>query len=1113
MKRILPQLLRNLLFCCCLLLVSVAAKANHLVGADLYYTWVTGNQYKITVILYGDCESAATTTAFAGLSTSVPRVCVFDGTTSVATLALTIQAPTAGVEITPVCPDEAANTKCTNLASPTPGIKKFVYTTTYTVPYNSANWKFIFNGYLGGAYIAGRATSLTNISSAPVSYIQLEATLNNLAVATNSNPILTILPVPFFCQNGNDTYNPGAVDADGDSLRFALVDAQNGSAGGCSLGFGPVTYLTTYPYSGINPLHTLSGTVGFDAATGQISFVPDILQRSVVVYTINEYRGNVLIGSMQREMSFTVISCPTPTPTGGITSATNGTVDDATHFHICAETGAFSINLNAVSASPTTNITVSNTGLPPGCTFSVAGNGTPSPVTTISWTSTGTTPGIYTFYVTYTDDACPLQGTQTLALTISIYPIPTLAYTVIQPKSCAGNAIVSISPGGLGSPWSVMVLDATGAPIDSNIGVIGTYLDTLDTGNDTLVIYSASSSFCNSRNSIVIPPPTFVTISATKTNPTFCGNNDGTLTISGLNPLEQDTLYFTLNGVPNTGIPIFSSSGGTYVMNGLCAGTYNNMYVKFGTCTSPAIGPYTLSNPGFTIDRLEFHNPTACGFNDGWVKIIGMHPGQQDTIKYTLNGVPQTPVSNFVGIDSAITITNLGAGIYSNFVANTVGACPSSPFHCTSNVLGPVTLTETKDSANFTFVAHWGCNGDTVIFTNLSTPLTPVPLFYRWYFGDGGTDTARNPIHIYHPTTATTYTIKLIVTNTQCVDSNVLQTVSFPAPIKAIFTSTPDTVICQNTAVAFRDTSTGAILSYAWTFGDGSTATGKDPIHTFVNTGSYPVTLTVTDGIPCTDAVTKIVQVDSSSAVSIRASDTVICRGGQVTFEGTYTTIGMTGNLWTFGDGGSYADANPIAHSFDAIGTLPITLTVYYRACNTVTATRNVKIYDNPNIYLGPDSAMCPGSTEIEIYDLGNAGNPLATWLWNTGSTASHIIASEPGYYSATVTVNGCIGTDTVWIANDCYISFPNIFTPNGDGINDYFFPRNLLSRGLIEFKMDIFNRWGQQIYETKNTDGLGWDGKFNNEPQPQGVFIYVIEAKFKDGQKIKKQGNVTLIR
>ena len=98
-------------------------------------------------------------------------------------------------------------------------------------------------------------------------------------------------------------------------------------------------------------------------------------------------------------------------------------------------------------------------------------------------------------------------------------------------------------------------------------------------------------------------------------------------------------------------------------------------------------------------------------------------------------------------------------------------------------------------------------------------------------------------------------------------------------------------------------------------------------------------------------------------------------------------------------------------------------------------------------------------------------------------------------------------------MANDCYISFPNVFTPNGDGVNDYFFPRSYLTRGLVEFEMSIYNRWGEKIYETTNTEGLGWDGTYNNVKQPEGVFIYKISAKFKDGQKETKQGNLTLIR
>src|ERR1019366_6558915 len=111
-----------------------------------------------------------------------------------------------------------------------------------------------------------------------------------------------------------------------------------------------------------------------------------------------------------------------------------------------------------------------------------------------------------------------------------------------------------------------------------------------------------------------------------------------------------------------------------------------------------------------------------------------------------------------------------------------------------------------------------------------------------------------------------------------------------------------------------------------------------------------------------------------------------------------------------------------------------------------------------------------------------------ASGRWNTGQTTREISVVEPGNYYATVKIHGCESTDSVLVQNDCFMEIPNAFTPNGDGSNDYFFPRPLLARGLTSFKMDIYNRWGQLIFSTTNTEGRGWDGKFNDVAQPEGV-------------------------
>jgi gliding motility-associated-like protein len=100
-----------------------------------------------------------------------------------------------------------------------------------------------------------------------------------------------------------------------------------------------------------------------------------------------------------------------------------------------------------------------------------------------------------------------------------------------------------------------------------------------------------------------------------------------------------------------------------------------------------------------------------------------------------------------------------------------------------------------------------------------------------------------------------------------------------------------------------------------------------------------------------------------------------------------------------------------------------------------------------------------------------------------------------------------------VQVAKDCYLDIPNSFTPNGDGINDYFWPRPFHSSGIVKFKMSIYNRWGQKIWETTRIDGRGWDGMFNGAPQPAGVFVYMVEAELKNGFAEKYEGNVTLLR
>lgn len=96
-------------------------------------------------------------------------------------------------------------------------------------------------------------------------------------------------------------------------------------------------------------------------------------------------------------------------------------------------------------------------------------------------------------------------------------------------------------------------------------------------------------------------------------------------------------------------------------------------------------------------------------------------------------------------------------------------------------------------------------------------------------------------------------------------------------------------------------------------------------------------------------------------------------------------------------------------------------------------------------------------------------------------------------------------------MASESDLTFPNAFSPNGDGINDTYKPKTYQS--IVEFKAIIFSRWGQKLYEWDSVSGDGWDGTYNGKPVKQGVYYALIKAKGADGRKFEYKKDVNLLR
>lgn len=426
---------------------------------------------------------------------------------------------------------------------------------------------------------------------------------------------------------------------------------------------------------------------------------------------------------------------------------------------------------------------------------------------------------------------------------------------------------------------------------------------------------------------------------------------------------------------------------------------------------------------------------------------------------------------------------------------------------CTAEDSVYIKVINMAPSINFT--PHLGCEFDVIAFEAIDNGDTADQ--YIWDFGDGNGSLDQNPNHTY--TTQGIYNVKLITRKNGCEDSAMV-TVNTLHPLSIDFKASDDS-ICIGEPITFTSNSTATTpITYFWDFGDGNTGAGATITHTYANPGIYTVMHVISDAIPCYDTMYTTIFVEFTPYTSLTANDSLICVGETILFE-SEASPGYTSITWDFDDRTILPnDVRKISHSYDEPGDYTVTFTVTYPQCPDAVKTKDIRVFPVPHVDIGEDTSLCPHSLEPIILTNLQPRNPGELYQWNTGSTDNFIRVAHPGIYALTVTNdNGCSAADSIEVFKNCYLDVPNAFTPNGDNINDYFLPRQLLSRGITKFDMKIFNRWGQLVFETNTLQGRGWDGKFNGKEQPNGVYIYLIELELQGKYVEKYQGNVTLLR
>jgi gliding motility-associated-like protein len=200
---------------------------------------------------------------------------------------------------------------------------------------------------------------------------------------------------------------------------------------------------------------------------------------------------------------------------------------------------------------------------------------------------------------------------------------------------------------------------------------------------------------------------------------------------------------------------------------------------------------------------------------------------------------------------------------------------------------------------------------------------------------------------------------------------------------------------------------------------------------------------------------------------------------------------------------------------------------------NTVNGCKSIEIYEVVNGGLKADfvpsttfgyapltvnfintSQTSTGASSIFcLWSFGN-GVVTPTAVLNTLNQSATYLSA--GTYSVVLFATKGTCTDSVMkiirVEIPSKLEVPNIFTPNGDKVNDVF---RLIGSSLNEITATIYDRWGNKVYDvTSETGNIGWDGKnLQGKDCPDGTYFYIIKAKGDDGKEFEQKGNVTLLR
>ena len=505
---------------------------------------------------------------------------------------------------------------------------------------------------------------------------------------------------------------------------------------------------------------------------------------------------------------------------------------------------------------------------------------------------------------------------------------------------------------------------------------------------------------------------------------------------SSLGSFSGDTVIITLQGIKSSGTLFYPLSADICIDDIAFEGTLNCPTPTLFTASAITANEATISwqgtSPvsiieygpvGFTLGTGQIINPATSPFtltglipNTSYTVYVKDSCGSNllstnATLNLTTPACPAVVTQGTVTLSgSTVSAQNTGS-TYASMLWLWGDGASSSGTSSTYTYPSPGVYTVQQIAANYcgntdtAFYTVTVCgivtsqfsttgNGQTKVFN--ANASVGAGLTYNWNFGDGFTGNGGSPSHTY--AAPGTYTVNLVVTDACGTTASSSQTITVCSTVQPSFTSS------TAGSLSFNFTAQPAgLLTYTWSFGDGTTGSGTSANHTYATSGTFAVTLTCTD--TCGGSYTFVDTVSTCPALTANFTFNIASSGANGMLVQFFANVsGSSGLIWNWGDGTqSITQAASISHQYASSGTnYTITLKAYNDCGDTITVVKSLN-----DIGLSE-----PGTFEYTIYPNPVTG-PLSvefskplTGSYEVFDIRGKIVRSAQFYQSSTLSVS-----------------------------------------------------------------------------------------------------------